>query len=445
MSIPTCLRRMRHLALVLPLGLAPWSILHADELLNQAQALVQQGDAQRAFALLDAQEGARAGDPAFDEAMGRAAHAARQYTRAVMAWERVVAARPDDVAAQVELARALHAVGDRRGVQALSDQARARGIPVDAALSIDQFLVSYDRPDHGGRSTINGYVELGGGRDSNANAGPGTAQLASPVPGTPLWTLAPSALATKADFAMAALSVRGRYVLDPRWSLVGSATLAGRRHGGDAGAFDSSQFDAAAGVSWRSERHEFIVSGQGSYYALDGERLRTLGGVLGEWIYRIDGYRQWGSFLQVLDMDYPTQHVRDVRRTVAGTTYSQVFRNGSIAYAGLYGGREAPRADNAQQWGHRLVGLRIGGQVPVNNQWAVFAGVDWEHRRYGAEDPFFALVRRDRQTNVALGLSWVPSPGWRITPQWTLTRNDSSLPVTDYDRRVVSVTVRREF
>ncbi|MBU1815273.1 MAG: hypothetical protein KKB08_00750, partial [Gammaproteobacteria bacterium] len=64
---------------------------------------------------------------------------------------------------------------------------------------------------------------------------------------------------------------------------------------------------------------------------------------------------------------------------------------------------------------------------------------------YGAVDPFFGVTRRDRQAHWVLGASWLPSPGWRITPQWALTRNDSTLPITDYDRRVFSVTVRREF
>jgi hypothetical protein len=44
-----------------------------------------------------------------------------------------------------------------------------------------------------------------------------------------------------------------------------------------------------------------------------------------------------------------------------------------------------------------------------------------------------------------MGLSWLPAPGWRITPQWVWTRNASTLPITDYDRRTLSVTVRREF
>ena len=74
-----------------------------------------------------------------------------------------------------------------------------------------------------------------------------------------------------------------------------------------------------------------------------------------------------------------------------------------------------------------------------------FAALEGERRNYGAADPFFAVQRRDRQRSLALGLSWVPAPDWRITPQLAWVQNDSSVPVSQYARRVFSVAVRREF
>lgn len=440
-SLPACAKAAVGVCLVA----LPFYAAHADALLDEAQALMQRGASTEAFQLLDAQEAQRAGDPVFDAAMARAARAAGQYTRAVLAWERVVVAEPDNEAAQLELGRALFAVGDQRGARVLSGVVREQGVPVDAALDVDQFLGSYDRADHGGASGIKGYVELALGHDSNANAGPATAELVSPLPGTPAWTLAPSALATSADFGSALLALRGRYVLDARWSLVGAASASTRRHESEARAFDSTQFDGSAGVSWRAERHEILVSAVGAYHALDGDRLRSIAGLQGEWIYRLDGFRQWSAFVQVLELAYPAQPLRDVRRSVAGGSYAHVFRNGALAYGVVYAGRESPDAVGVAQFGHRLVGLRVGGQYPLNNHLGLFAVLDWERRHYGATDPFFAVQRRDRQASLALGLSWVPATGWRLTSQVMRVRNDSSLPVTQYERTVFSVTLRREF
>ena len=446
MSVSTWARRhVQCQAVAVVLGLAGAGAVHADEFLARAQALVAQGSAQQAFDLLDPHEAARAGDPAFDAAMGSAAQAAGHYSRAVLAWERVVAAQPADAQAAVQLLRALHAVGDRTAADALQQRVRAQGIPVDAALSIDQFLVSYDRPGHGGLSSWKGHAELTLGRDSNVNAGPGPHAPALSPPGTPAWTLAPGASARRASYAAVLGHVRGRHVLDARWSLVGAATAELRGHSGDADDYDSVQADASAGVAYRVERNEWTLSAQGATYRQDGDTLRNIGGVVGNWVYRLDGYRHWDTFVQVQRLRYPAQSLRDTRRTVGGTSYVQVLRSGSLLYAGAYAGEEDTRAAGVDHLGHDLAGLRAGVQWALSAQWAAFSHLSHERRRYGAPDPFFGVVRRDRQTHAVLGLSWLPAPGWRVTPQWAVTRNASTLPITDYDRRVLSVTVRREF
>ena len=247
MRVHLWFRRTRHWVLVPLLALSPW-VAHADALLAQARSFVEGGQPLKAFEILDAEEASRAGDPAFDEAMGRAAFAAGQYTRAVMAWERLVATQPDNAAAQLELARALHAVGDRKGVLALSEQARKRAIPVDSALSIDQFLVSYDRAGHEGRSTWKGHVDVTLARDSNVNAGPDVNAPALSPPGTPPWTLQPGAQSQRASYAALLGNVRGRHVLDARWSLIGTATAEVRGHSNAGRPYDSDQLEMSAGV-----------------------------------------------------------------------------------------------------------------------------------------------------------------------------------------------------
>lgn len=398
------------------------------------------------FEQLAAKEADRAGEPDFDSALGRAAYASGQFPRAVLAWERVLLVQPDNLEAQLALGRALYAVGDKRAALAVSPAVGELGIPVDAAVAMDQFLVSYDRADYHGASSAKGFVELAAGHDSNANAGPDAARgLVSPLPGTPAWTLAPAAAERSARFGSALVAVRGRQVLDAGWSLVGAAAVGGRRHGERARAQDNSQFDANAGVAWRRDRHEFIVSGVAGAYWLDGARLRSLGGVQGEWIYRFDGFGQLGGYVQWLDMRYPGQQLRNVERSTGGVSYSLLLRNGALAYGSLYSGRESPDTVGAEPFGHRLVGWQLGGQVPVLPRLALYAALSGEKRRYGAADPFFAVQRRDQQWSAALGASWVPAQNWRVTPQWLHVQNDSSLPVLAYQRRVFSVTVRRDF
>ena len=419
--------------------------LQADELLKRAQALRQEGATQEAFVLLDAQEASRAGDPAFDQALAEAAEAAGLYTRALMARERLLHSQPGNVRAQDEQARLLQALGDWNGLQALPLEVRLRSVAVDAALSVDQHLYSYDRTGHGGRSTIKGAFDLGWGHDSNVNAGLEPGETFPVLPGVPAWTLDPGAWGRSSGFLSAALTLQGRYVMTSQWSVVGGLRASGRHHSAGASMDEPSEADVHGGVSWRSNRNELILTGRGIHEARGGDKVRGAGGLQGEWIYRPDGLRQWGVFAQSMNLHYPGQSVRDVRRTVAGVTYALVARNASVLYLGIHAGEESPRKSGAADLGHRLTGARLGGHIALHPHWAVFGSIDTERRRYGAADPFFRLQRRDTQWRTALGLSWVPVPSWRITPQVEWVDVDSTVPIHPYQRRLISVTVRREF
>ncbi|MBA4113286.1 MAG: hypothetical protein C0492_08015 [Verminephrobacter sp.] len=419
--------------------------VHSNGLIEQASALQQQGSVYEAFALLDAQEAVRAGDPVFDKTLAALAEAAGFYTRALLAWERVLQGEPDNLPAQDAQARLLQILGDGHGLQALPDAVRQRSMTVDAARSIDQHLYSYDRPGHGGRSSWHGSFDLGLGHDSNVNAGLDPGAVVAQITGVPAWTVDPAAWERSSGYVALGLTLRGRYQLTPQWSVVGGGYMAARQYSTAAENLEPSEADGHLGVALRSNRHEWVVSARGLHEARDGKQVRGSAGVQGEWIYRMDGLRQLGVFVQSMDMRYPGQRLRDVRRTVAGLSHALVLRNGSIVYFGLYAGEESPRRDGVDDLGHRLMGARLGGQWMLHPRWAVYASADAERRRFGAMDPFFTVQRKDVQWRLAVGVSWLPAPGWRVTPQVEWTDVDSTLPIFTYQRRQVSVTVRREF
>lgn len=428
------------------LGVLAAGSARADGLLDQARMLQQQGAMQDAWALLEAKEAERAGDPLFDQALAAAAEELGLYTRALLAWERVLQVQPDNRMAQDAQARLLQGLGDVHGLQALPEAVRQRSMVVDAARSIDQHLYSYDRPGHGGRSSWHGSVDLSLGHDSNLNGGLDRGAGSTQIPGVPAWTVDPAAWERSSGYVGLGLTLRGRFQLTPQWSVVGGGYLAARHFGSTAGeSLEPSEADGHLGVAWRSNRNEWILTGRGVHEARDGRLVRGSSGLQGEWIYRMDGLRQWGVFVQSLDMRYPGQRLRDVRRNLAGLSHALVLRNGSIMYLGVHAGEESPRRDGVDDLGHRLMGARMGGQWMLHPRWAVFASVDAERRHFGGVDPFFTVRRKDAQWRLALGLSWVPAAGWRITPLVEWTDVDSSVPIFSYQRRQVSLTVRREF
>ena len=118
-----------------------------DELVKQARALLEKGQAQQAFDLLEPQETKRAGDPDYDTALGIAANDTQQHTRAVFALERVLSVQPENSRARAELGRALFSVGDNVASRKVLQETKRDNIPSEAAATIDQFLQAIDRSE----------------------------------------------------------------------------------------------------------------------------------------------------------------------------------------------------------------------------------------------------------------------------------------------------------
>ena len=83
-----------------------FSVVQANDLLKQAQQLINQEKSGQAYALLLAEYESHAGSPQFDLLLGIAALNAGEPTQAVFALERVLALEPENARARAELARA---------------------------------------------------------------------------------------------------------------------------------------------------------------------------------------------------------------------------------------------------------------------------------------------------------------------------------------------------
>lgn len=432
--------------LLATISVAGMSSAHAevDALVRQARAMLDQGQARQAFDLLEPQETPRAGDPDFDTVLGIAANETGQFTRAVFALERALSVQPENARARAELGRALFSVGDTRASRKVLLEAKRDNIPQGAADTIDQFLQAIDRTEEAARSSVKPYIEATVGYDTNINSGPGNPNVAVPIFGGAIFTLTPSAIETKAAFMSLGGGVSGRYVLDPRWSLIGNLSGNTRGNAGH-GEFNTSQVDLNAGSIYRYEKHEFSGAAQVGTYSLNGARAREQAGVVGEWTYRPDGFHQWNSYVQWGRLSYPTQQIRDANRTVFGANYAYAFRDGMLVFAGAYIGYEKERASAVPHLGHKLAGVRMGAQKSVSDSFALFASLGFENRNYGGPDPLFLVTRRDRQVNANLGFNWVPASYWRVTPQLSLTSVKSNIATSDFNKNWLSVTVRRDF
>lgn len=421
----------------------PSAHAEVDAVVREALALTDAGQAKQAYDMLEPLEVTRAGDPDFDTVLGIAANESGEHARAVLALERATAVQPGNTRARAELGRAMFAVGDSKSARTLLEQAKAQGAPTEAALTIDQFLRAIDVAESLTRSSWQGTIEAGFGHDSNISSGPGDPNVAVPLFGGNV-TLGPNSVKKSASFANLTAGVTGRYVIDSRWSLIGNGAYNDRIDRNQS-RFSNTQFNAGGGASYRVDRQEFSVIGVHEEYRVDGASNRSQNGLVAEWVHRINNRQEMGSYLQYSKLRYPGQSTRNAARVVAGLSYAQQLGDSLVGWGGAYLGSENESAAGVPFYGHVLGGLRAGLQKSLNDTLSAYVALNYERRRYGGQDPFFLVKRTDNQTGVSLGMNWVPAKSWRVTPQISYTRNQSSVVISDYDRTIVSVAARLEF
>ncbi len=420
-----------------------WAVVDAP--VKDAMAAIQSKQAQKAFDALSPLEATRSGDPDFDLALGIAANETSQFARAIFALERVLAAQPNNSRARTELARALFAVGDNTNAKKLLQEAKSEGAPQEVGLMIDEFLQAIEKTEESGRSSFKMHIEAGGGFDSNVNSGPSQNSFAVPALSGLVVTLLPGGQKTDASFFQLGAGASGRARITPRLSLIGNAGLSVRKYGNGASAFNIDQAEANAGLSYREDRHEYAGVVNFSHASLDGIVLRHLSGFTGEWIYRPDGLRQWGTYLQISQLDYPNQVARNADRTVFGINYAELKAGKMMYYAGGYLGREQADDPSFPHLGHKLIGLRAGLQLPAHRDWNLFVSAALESRRYSGTEPSFLIVRKDTQLDLTVGATWAVASNWSIKPQLALNRVRSNIMINESNKYTLSVMARREF
>lgn len=419
----------------------------ADATLDKARQLLDRGDAQAAYALLEPLQSSRAGEIEYDLLLGAAAIDAKRPSEAVFALERVLAVNPDHPQARALIARAYFMLGEVKTAQQEFESLKQRpDVPQEARALIQKYLDAIEQVLSAERTKIAGYLEATVGHDTNVNSATSGNQIAIPFFGGALFTL--SAAGTKAsdNFLAAAggVNLRHRFTRD-------AALIAGldvnKRMNSRQDQFDTGYWNGNLGVNFTQERNNFTLGFQGQQFFVDNNRFRDAKGLIGQWQRLIDDASSFTVYLQHTRLDYPGQEIRNADRTVGGVGYARILggERQPVIFAGAYAGEERERASGVPHLGHRLWGARLGGQMTLRENLVAFASVSYEDRSYGGADPLFLVTRGDNQTDLRLGLTYTPWKLWSITPQLAHTRNSSNIVISDFERTQAFITLRRDF
>jgi tetratricopeptide (TPR) repeat protein len=418
-----------------------------DELTEKAKSLLEQRRAREAYELLLPEESARAGDIEFDYLLGIAANDAGEPERAVFALERVLALQPENHLARAEIARAYLALGEREAARREFETVRGQPIPEPAKANIERFLAAIRAAD---TTRVEGFIELGFGYDTNVNAATASSQVTIPaaVPGIGGATLVLDPLSRQREDAFAALSggLNLTHRLSEAWALVGAAGALARLHQDEA-QFDQTTLDASLGARWSRGRDAVTLGAQLQSFELDYARYREVAGLLAQWQHSYDGEQQVSLFGQHARLRYPTQGIRDADRDVLGAAYGRAFtvRYSPVIFGSAYAGRERELASGVPNIGYELWGVRAGGQLALGKGWGLLASAAYEERRYGGPEPIFLETRKDRQTDLSAGVSYLLRAHAAVVGQVAYTDNRSNIPLSRFDRTVTGVSMRFTF
>lgn len=413
----------------------------ADPVLDAAARQLQAGSAEAAYQTLAALESQRAGEPAFDLLLGRAAIASGRPGLALFALERAVAMEPDNAAARVEYARAYAAAGLNEAARAELVEAR-KANPDDqtssAIRSLDEELNVVNISVNRG---LRANLDLFGGYDTNINGA--TDERIVPGITVPL----DDRFREQDDFFTGfGGAVDYQAASFGKWDILAGARA--RHHANLTSRFDFTTFGAYVGFSTARGANEFSGTIGFDRFIRDGNGLRRDLDARVRWRHALDERSVVSFYGEASDLEHDDQSRRDGKRYVGGARYVRRLQAAwnPVVFAGAYGGTVDTDSSGNPQLDYKLYGLSLGAQGKVNDWMTVFGVASYEGRDYdGPVATSNGADREDDAYSVAAGANVVPTQGWRITPTISYRNNDSNAALSDHDRALFSIRLRREF
>jgi tetratricopeptide (TPR) repeat protein len=366
----------------------------ARALAARAKSLVDAREAPQAFALLEPYEGRLAGDVDFDYWLGVAAFESGHLDRAVIAFERVLVRRPDFDSARLELARTYLRMGALDVAAQEFDRLLARAPNEQGRRVIEEYQAQIARLKRRQRFSLTGFVEAGGGRDTNLSSStqdfPGAILSSFGLPG-----IQPTgnSIRREDNFAAVNAGADAFYAFTPERAVFAAATARWRGYR----QFDDYDYviaDLVTGMRVRAGLTDYVASLLLQSFRQDGAVVDTLGAE------RITNDRDAGgvNFEARRELDASTQLALGAQftayryRSNPGQDTRQVVVSAAI--------------DRKVDWyGGTTLGLRVfAGHDDARRTLNDFTDATASRLTYGAR--FVA------QTDPSQRLSWVKAFGW---------------------------------
>lgn len=440
--------------------------------MQQAQAFMQQGKLQEAYAVLEPLEFAQAGNIEFDYLLGVAALSVGKPERATIALERAVAVNPNYGDVRLRLAIAYYSSGDMERARPLFATVQEQGQTAEEKTNATQYLAAIKQQDEARaleekkahQPYLLGSLEYGIGHDSNITSVPTEyAQgYAESLVGYPLPSPVPSGISDR--FSMLNGNIEGRvpFANAGTYGYV-SFDSANRVHAANS-MMNSYTNTVKGGVNLQSGLHTYR-------FDLSRREYRQLGtaasqnvtsnstqfSVAGDARFTLGDRDYLALSLQYNTPRYPSSDTQDTNQIVVGTNYTHIFpvTGSPMIYLALNHTRDkAVRESVPLSVAVTTTDVsRISNALIAYTQYTVVESTDitamWMTSRRNDSKPFARSnvqeYGKDDMRVMMLGVNWRPAKDWTVKPQLMKIRNMSNIPLYAFQKTEVTVSVKREF
>jgi tetratricopeptide (TPR) repeat protein len=412
------------------------------DVVNQAQAMVQAGRYAEAFALLEPLEDRMAGDLRYDYLLARSALEMGNPSRASFIYERILAVEPNYAGVRLEMGRAYLALGDyARAKLEFETLLNFPNLPPDLRQQALIYAKAAEDQASGKRTVGFGYIEYGFGYDSNTQS----STSISPITTASGQLIRPGG---EVSDHYHALSLGGELVhaLTERFSAYagGDARLRGHRNQDTS---DYGTLDGRFGLGYSEGGSQTRVGVVAGRYFQDHEKTRDNAGVTAEFRTLLNQRNQLSvnfqaSKFEFVNPDLATQDYDLLQSTVG---WLGVINDGRGAIGvSLLGGIEKARAGR-EDGDKPYAGARLTLQNSFTDRVGAFFLGGAQRGKYKDVNVGFGDRRRDTLYDVVAGITWTFAPGWSLRPQLVYLKNDSNLPLFEYEKTDLSINLRKDF
>lgn len=437
------MRLLRELLSVL-CALALAQVLHAAPA-DDIKALLDEGDVKSAYEL-GKKHPDQLGNPVFDFYFGVAAVDSGHAGEGVLALERYLLNFPENVEARLELARGYFVLGEDARARDEFEAVTRLDPPPAVQARINRFRDAIRARESRFKTTANLFFEIGLGYDSNVNGGVSGANIVLPAFG--LVTVTQAGVEQSDTFTHLAAGGQITHPVAPGVSLFGGLGAEGKlNHGSFESQFDLLTIVANGGAAVLQEKNLYRATAFFATLDVDDAKFRDITGIAAEWQQQYDEFQLFNMALQYGDLDYKGNNdVRDSRLYQLGLGYRRAFIGPlqPLLSINFNIGQEDNRR-NRDDLSRDLYGVRASIAGSPAPRWAASAGAFYQLSDYQDPDSLLGVTRRDKYYGLDLTVSYALRRDLSLRGEFLLSRNDSNIPLFEYDRNLIAVKLRYDF